>query len=152
MSGAPILRLERTFNACAQDVFDAWTNPEVLRRWWSIGPEWTTHPEIDLRPGGRYRLTMQREDGETHTVQGEYREVLAPERLVYTWAWANDDGASGYESTVTVHFRGEGATTTVVIEHAGLPDEGSRERHGAGWGACLDMLQSSVVAEIAQPS
>jgi uncharacterized protein YndB with AHSA1/START domain len=59
-----VLRLERTFNAPAQAVFDAWTSPEVLRRWWPAGPDWDTPvAEVDVRVGGKLRLVMRRPDG-----------------------------------------------------------------------------------------
>ena len=52
--------MERRFDAAPEAVFDAWTNPEVLRRWWAAAPDWETPAaEVDLRPGGRYRLTMR---------------------------------------------------------------------------------------------
>jgi uncharacterized protein YndB with AHSA1/START domain len=141
------LRLERTMDAPAQDVFDAWTSPEVLRRWWAVDPSYRVPvAEVDLRVGGAYRLTMERPDGSTHTVQGEYREVSPPERLVFTWAWVEEDGSIGHVSTVTVTFRGAGTRTTVVIEHAGLPTAESRERHSAGWTACLTNLAQRVFA------
>ena len=83
------LRMERRFEAAPEDVFDAWTNPEVLRRWWAAAPGWETpSAEVDLRAGGRYRLTMRDpEAGAEHTVGGEYVEVRRPDRLTYTWAW-----------------------------------------------------------------
>jgi uncharacterized protein YndB with AHSA1/START domain len=146
------LRVEHTFDASPEQVFDAWTNPEVLRRWWSVGPGGSTPVvEVDLRPGGAYRLAM--EDAEArHEVVGEYREVRRPERLVYTWAWV-EGGSAGHMSTVTVHFRADGEDrTTVVLEHSGLPDEASRERHGVGWRAVLDSLQRTVFGAARQPS
>jgi uncharacterized protein YndB with AHSA1/START domain len=135
------LRLERTMEAPAQDVFDAWTNPEVLRRWWSPDPKGRVPvADVDLRVGGAYRIAMETPDGTRHTVQGEYREVRPPERLVYTWAWVEEDGSPGHVSTVTVSFREEGARTTVILEHSDLPSAESRERHAAGWSACLGNL------------
>jgi uncharacterized protein YndB with AHSA1/START domain len=139
------LRVERTLDAPAEDVFDAWTNPEVLRRWWGIDPSHRVPvAEVDLRVGGAYRLAMERPDGTMHTVQGEYREVSRPERLAYTWAWVEEDGSTGHVSTVTVRFRGAGARTTVVIEHSELPSAESRERHAHGWSASLTNLERCV--------
>ena len=79
-------RLRRLFQAPREAVFDAWTNAEVLREWWAAMP--TMSPgeiEVDLREGGRYRMAMVADDGQVHTVTGEYTEVRPPERLVYTW-------------------------------------------------------------------
>ena len=148
------LRLERTFDAPAEDVFDAWTNPEVLRRWWAADPAGHTPvAEVDLRVGGAYRLTMQDgEGGALHTVRGEYREVARPERLVYTWAWEEEGGVLGHESVVTVRFLGEDDRTTVVLEHADLASEESRDRHGVGWSGCLENLQLRVLSGAARPA
>jgi uncharacterized protein YndB with AHSA1/START domain len=104
-----VLRLERIFDAPVHAVFDAWTNPEVLRRWWSVDPTWsTTVAEVDLRTGGSYRLSMQD---------------------------PNEDAP--HESTVTVRFLPEGERTRVTLEHTGLPSPESRDRHGEGWAGCI---------------
>lgn len=144
-SEANVVRVERTYAAAPDDVFDAWTNPEVLRRWWGAGP--TIRPagcDVDLRVGGRYVLRMRDEQsGEQHVVGGEYREVERPRRLVYTWAWQAGPNP-GHESVVAVEFRADGDRTTVVLEHSGLPDEGSRRRHGEGWRATFESLAENV--------
>ena len=147
------LRLERTFDASAGEVFDAWTNPEVLRRWWVVDPSWrTSQAEVDLRVGGAYRLAMEDPaSGVNRIVCGEYREVARPRRLVYSWAW-EEDGRTGHESTVTVEFRQEGEHTTVVLEHSDLDSQESRDRHVHGWEACLAMLGERVLTPVAQPS
>jgi uncharacterized protein YndB with AHSA1/START domain len=144
------VRLERTFDAPVEDVFDAWTNPEVLRRWWAAGPSYrSTGAEVDLRPGGRYRLSMENTDsGDKHIVGGEYHEVQRPSRLVYSWAWEEPDGSSGDASTVTVEFAEADGRTTVVVEHAGLTTPESRTNHGHGWVACLDNLAARVFAPV----
>jgi uncharacterized protein YndB with AHSA1/START domain len=141
------LRLERSYEAPAEEVFDAWTNPEVLRRWWFVErSQRTPVADVDLRVGGGYRLTMEDEEsGARHTVVGEYHEIRRPELLVYSWRWELDGGGTGHESTVTVRFIRDGERTTVVLIHSGLEDEGSRDRHGAGWTACLGHLQGCVL-------
>jgi len=137
------LRLERSFAAPPERVFEAWTSPEVLRRWWAAQPDWTSpEAEVDLRVGGRYRLAMRNAEGETHAVTGVYIQIDPPSRLAYTWAWEELDHP---DSQVTVEFRGEGEGTTVVITHAGLPDEAEREQHGHGWNGCLDNLGRRVL-------
>lgn len=141
------VRVERTYDAPAEAVFDAWTNPEVLRRWWGPTPEHRTPaPDVDLRVGGGYRLVTENpETGDTLAVFGEYREVSRPERLVYSWEWEGTGPYAGHESLVSVSFRPDGAErTTVVIEHTGLLDEQSSEAHGAGWAGALDNLASRI--------
>jgi uncharacterized protein YndB with AHSA1/START domain len=139
-------RLERTFAATAEEVFDAWTNPVVLERWWAAAPEWSSPGcDVDLRVGGRYTLRMLGDDGELHVVAGEYREVTRPRRLVFTWCWQGERGPHpGHVSLVAIDFHSEGERTTVVLEHSGLPSQQSRKGHGEGWNACFDNLARRV--------
>lgn len=141
----PALRMERSFAAAPEAVFDAWTAPEVLRRWWAAGADWDCPAaEVDLTVGGRYRLAMHDPaSGNVHTVGGEYREIERPDRLVYTWRWEMP-GAS--ESLVTVEFVGDGERTNVVLVHEGLESDDSRAQHEHGWSACLDNLGDRVFA------
>ncbi|HTD58368.1 MAG TPA: SRPBCC domain-containing protein [Solirubrobacteraceae bacterium] len=148
------LRVERTFDAPTEDVFDAWTNPEVLRRWWRPNPGWVTPvAEVDLRVGGRYRISMEDpETGTKHTAGGEYSEVSRPQRLVYSWQWEQDDGQPDHVSTVTVSFHADGERTNVVLEHSGLVSSESRDSHTHGWAGILEMLQVHLFENAAQTS
>lgn len=151
MSGtkeAVVLRLSRRFDAPRERVFDAWTNPDVLRQWWAAQPTWDTPTaEADVRPGGSYRLAMRDTDsGEIHTLVGEYREVRPPERLVYTWTWdTNTDAMTGSENTlVEVEFHEHGDGTEVVVTHTGFATPELRDMHAHGWNGCLDNLERRV--------
>jgi len=139
------LRVERTFDAPAEDVFDAWTNPEVMRRWLSAGQDWTTPvAEVDLRPGGRIRVSMAQPGGEpVNTFEGTYLEVQRPDHLAFAFDWLGDD-ATGVTSTVTVEFHERDGRTTVVLTHAGLQTKLSRDNHEDGWRACLENLETRV--------
>jgi uncharacterized protein YndB with AHSA1/START domain len=145
---AVVLRLSRRFNAPRERVFDAWTNPDVLEKWWAAQPNWDTPiAEVDARQGGSYRLAMRDPDsGETHTLVGEYREVTPPERLVYTWTWeSNVDAMKGSENTlVEVDFREDGDATEVVVTHSGFATPELRDMHAQGWNGCLDNLARRV--------
>jgi uncharacterized protein YndB with AHSA1/START domain len=139
------LRLRHTFAAGPEEVFDAWTDPAVLARWWAAAPTWDSPGcDVDLRVGGRYVLRM-RDDrtGVVHVVAGEYLEVDRPRRLVYTWAWQAEDGTAGPRSVVTVEFRADGDRTTVVLEHTGLPSKES-DRHAVGWAGTFENLARRV--------
>jgi uncharacterized protein YndB with AHSA1/START domain len=141
------LRLERTFDASPEAVFDAWTNPDVLRRWWAAGPDWETPlAEVDLRVGGSYRLSMRDpESGMTPTVAGEFREVERPRRLVYTWTWESMPDSPSAGSIVTVDFEEDDGRTKVTLLHRGLGTDESRGQHEHGWNACLDNLERRVL-------
>ena len=138
-----VLELRRRFDAPRERVFAAWTDPKLLRRWWAAVHGWeTSRAEVDLRPGGRYRLSMRDGDAE-YTVAGEYVEVVPPERLAYTWTWEGDaELMQGSEGTfVTVEFLGDGDGTQVVLTHAGFGGERIRDLHHEGWAGCLANLE-----------
>jgi uncharacterized protein YndB with AHSA1/START domain len=140
-----VLSLSRRFDASRERVFDAWTNPEVLRRWWAAAPAWEPgEAEVDLREGGRYRLSMKNtDDGAVHTVVGEYTEVRRPERLAYTWTWEGDpeEMAGSAQTLVEVEFAEEGAGTRVDLTHRGFANAEIRAMHEHGWNGCLDNLE-----------
>jgi uncharacterized protein YndB with AHSA1/START domain len=146
-SDRDVLRIERTFNAPARAVFEAWTSAEVLRGWWPAGSDWETPvAEIDPRVGGGLRLVMRSPDDEEFGGSGEYVEVSPPERLVFTSTW---DGHEGHEGTqlIEVEFgeREEG-TTAVVLTNRGLKDEESKRSHRQGWEASFDNLDRVLAA------
>lgn len=142
---AVVLRLTRRFDAPRERVFEAWTNPDVLREWWAAQPQWEgAGAEVDLRPGGRYRLSMKdTEQGSVHTVAGEYKEISPPERLAYTWSWeGNPEEMTGSDDTlVIVEFHEDGDGTEVVVTHSGFANEQIRDMHVDGWNGTLNTLE-----------
>jgi uncharacterized protein YndB with AHSA1/START domain len=83
--GQPTIIMSRDFNAPRRLVFEAWTRPEHLMRWWGGCKEMTMAVcEVDLRVGGAYRFVVRMPDGQEFGFRGVYREIAAPERLVYT--------------------------------------------------------------------
>jgi uncharacterized protein YndB with AHSA1/START domain len=142
-----VLQVQRRFDAPRERVFDAWTNPDVLRTWWSAMP--TMKPgdiEVDLREGGRYRMAMVTDTGEVHTVTGEYKEVRRPERLVYTWTWeSNPEEMQGSADTiVAVDFEADGDATTVTLTHTGFASAQIRDLHTHGWNGTFDSLERAL--------
>ncbi|MFQ5604208.1 MAG: SRPBCC domain-containing protein [bacterium] len=133
------LCLKRTFAAPRENVFKAWTDPAFLKKWWRVQENWSTPvAEVDLRVGGKYRLGMHSpETGNQYVVQGEYRTVQPPEKLVYTWSW---EGENPYETLVTVLFHDKGKYTEVELIHEQFPDREQRDKHNEGWIGCLEQL------------
>lgn len=133
------LRLRRTFAAPRERVFRAWTTPEEMKQWKAPGELTTPVAEVDLRPGGKYRIHMRAPDGALHRLVGVYRVVEPPAKLVYTWRWEDDPGKPT-ETLVTVEFLERGNATEVVLTHDLFPTDEARTRHEAGWTACFDKL------------
>jgi uncharacterized protein YndB with AHSA1/START domain len=137
--GERVVRIERTFEAPAEAVFDAWTNPEVMRRWYHAGPDMETpEAEVDLRVGGGWRVVMRRPDGSEARLSGEYTEIDRPHRLSMTCAF-NDD-PSGTEQLIELSFSETDGATTVVLVNSRIPTDERRESQQRGWGLCLDNL------------
>jgi uncharacterized protein YndB with AHSA1/START domain len=107
------IALTRLFDAPARLVFDAMTKPEHVKRWWGILDERYSVPvcEIDLRPGGAWRFVARGPRGEA-AFRGVYREIAAPERLVYTEIY---EPFPDVESVVTSILTTEGAKTRLTV-------------------------------------
>ncbi|HSN24708.1 MAG TPA: SRPBCC family protein [Kofleriaceae bacterium] len=126
--------ITRTFNAPARLVFEAWTKPELMRRWWLPKSAGLTllSCEMDVRIGGTYRFVFAAQP-EPVAFFGRYREVVPHSRLV----WTNEEsGDVGQISTLTLEERGD---TTRLVLHELYP---SKEALDAGLGAYDGMAES----------
>ena len=137
----PSLTLKRRLKAPPAKVFAAWTDPEKMTRWMGPGEVKTMRAEADTRVGGRYRIVMQAADGDEYDVGGVYREVVANEKLVFTWAWKSTPER---ESLVTLLLKPDGDGTLLTLTHEQFADEDSRNGHERGWNSSLDKLEKFV--------
>jgi uncharacterized protein YndB with AHSA1/START domain len=139
---ARVLRIERTYPASAEEVFDAWTSPEVMRRWFHVWPDWETpEAEVDLRVGGKVRVVMRKPDG-THTeARGEYTLIERPHRLVMSWTF--DDDPSNQQLLDLSLSESEGSTTVLMV-NSGISTDRRRERQQEGWQGCFDQLERAL--------
>jgi uncharacterized protein YndB with AHSA1/START domain len=133
------VRIERTYQAPIEDVFDAWTSPEVMRRWLHPAPDWATpEADVDLRVGGQVNVVMRRPDGSPAGAQGEYTLIDRPHRLVMRWVF--DDDPSN-EQRLDLTFTQSGATTTVLLVNTGISTDERRDNQDWGWRGCLLELE-----------
>ena len=98
--------ITREFDAARELVFQAWTDPKHLAQWW--GPKGFTNPvcEWDVRPGGKIYDVMRAPNGDRHPMGGVFREIVAPERLVFSCGALDEDGELLFEFLHTVTFAG----------------------------------------------
>jgi uncharacterized protein YndB with AHSA1/START domain len=136
------VRIERTFDAPAEDVFDAWTSPEVMQRWFHCAPDWDTpEVEVDLRVGGKVRVVMRRPDGFKVQAHGQYTVIDRPHRLVMTWTF--DDVPSNEQLVELTFSESEGATTVLMV-NSSISTDARRDAQEEGWHGCLDELERVV--------
>jgi uncharacterized protein YndB with AHSA1/START domain len=142
---APIgVRMTRLIPAARERVFDAFTVPELLKRWWGAQPgDHCTLCEIDARIGGRYRINTVTGRGEFITA-GTFVEFDRPRRLVFTWSWeVPADCLEG--SVVTIDLASLGASLTeLTLTHDRLSTVELRAIHAEGWALSLDNLAAKI--------
>src|SRR5208282_6802664 len=126
----PSLTIKRRLKAPPAKVFAAWTDPEKVKGWMGPGEVKVLKAECEPRAGGRYRWLMQNPAGEEHDVSGVYREFIANEKLVFTWAWKT---MPERESLVTVLLTPDGDGTLLTLTHEQFADEATRDSHQGGW-------------------
>lgn len=140
-----VLRLveEVWIEASRERVFRALTDPGELVTWWSIPDVYaTTDAEVDLRVGGRYRLSGWSRARGSFEVSGVYEVVDPPGRLVYTWV--PDWDAAAERSRVEFELEERAGGTRVRVTHTGFMTATSRDEHAGGWPAVLARLKGHL--------
>ncbi len=139
IAGRPGLTLTRRFRARPEKVWAAWTDPETLIAWFCTtkAKPGTLRAELDVRVGGRYRVSFDMESGEHSEVGGVYREVVPNRKLVFSWAWHSTPER---ESQVTVLTRPDGTGTLLTLKHEQLFDQAAADNHKRGWTGMLENI------------
>ncbi|MDP2330226.1 MAG: SRPBCC domain-containing protein [Reyranella sp.] len=142
---APELILTRDLRAPRERVFAAWTDVRLASSWWAPRDFTPLSCEMDVRPGGVWRRRMRAPDGALILKHGVYREVVAPERLVFTYITENAAGIVDPETLVSLSFvdLGDGRTR-LTLWHTRFETESSRDDHRGGWTGCLERFARFV--------
>ena len=135
-SAAVVVR--RTIAASAEDLFDAWLDPEALATWMRPGTIRSTVAKVEPHEGGCYAITMLSQSGPI-VHKGVYRQIDRPKRLVFTWA---SPGTELRDTLVTVDFVRVDKHTEVIVTHEQLP-EGAKPSHSIGWTRALEHLEQA---------
>lgn len=155
--------ITRTFDAPRELVWEAWTEPGHLMRWWA--PKGCTTPfcKVDLRPGGKFHYCMRLPEGRDIWGIGVYREIIAPVLLVYTDSFANEQGnpvppahygmsaSHPAETLVTVSFEEHEGKTKLTLRHAIPVSVEERAGTEQGWSEMLERLDT-LLRETRSPS
>ncbi len=134
--------ITRDFNAPRHLVYQAWTTPELVKRWWSANRGEVTVADVDLRVGGRWRWVIVTDEGVEVGFHGEYRELIPNERIVYTEVY---EGMPEGEAVNTLTFtEQDGRTTlTILVQHTSQEHRDAHINSGmeAGMQDALDLLE-----------
>jgi uncharacterized protein YndB with AHSA1/START domain len=119
-------------------VFETWTQPEWLKKWFRADEGYTCNlAEVDLRVGGRFALAMALPGQEETRFTGVYQIVRDAETLVYTW----QGGEADHVTLVTAVFSDRGTGTRLDFTHGMFVTAESKTQHERGWMACFKMLE-----------
>ena len=146
--------VRRVLDATREEIFEAFTVPEVIVEWWGPPGNVTEWAEVDLRPGGAFRMHMKNDDIPYEgSVAGTYLEVTPPSRLVMEMVEHCDgapeifDAKAMLPTIVTVELTDlGGGRTEIVLTHEGFDDTAAADAHEQGWGGALDKLAAFAVA------
>lgn len=143
------VEIVRVFDAPRALVWQAWTDPKMMAQWFGPRQFTSSVPELDARVGGKLRIVMHGPDGNDYPMKGVFREVVAPERLVFSNIAIDHDGNHLLEGETTVTLaEHDGKTTLTVKSHAvGRVPLAPQMLAGmdAGWNQSIDKLGELVV-------
>ncbi|MGW0863635.1 SRPBCC family protein [Streptomyces sp. NPDC002611] len=145
--GALRLHLEYELDDLCPVVFRKLTEPRELARWW--GPDGFDTPgvEIDLRPGGAYRIAMQPPEGELFHLVGEYIDVDPPVGLSYTFRWEEPD-PEDRETVVTLSiYDTDVRKSQLILDQGDFATERRRALHEEGWDQGLGKLGEMLASQ-----
>lgn len=135
--GASPVVIEAVFPATAARLFDAWTQPDQLRKWFGTDPGELEDIQIDLREGGVWRFVMRCGEGEEEFLEGRYLEILPGERLAFSWSHIIKTPDGEHKKTppsrVTIQFEPIGSGTRMTLEHQEIVTDGGRLGVRKGW-------------------
>jgi uncharacterized protein YndB with AHSA1/START domain len=137
--------ITREFDAPKRLVYRAWTTPQLVRRWWTAQRFEMTVCEIDLRVGGRWRYAGRGDDGTETSFHGEYREIVANERIVSTEVYEDIPNAEAvYSVTFTEPAAGR-TVLTILIQHASRANRDEYLRYSDGLHEAMNLFEQVVL-------
>ncbi len=152
---ATSVAITRIFDAPRAVVFRAWTDPQHVAQWW--GPQGFTNPvcDWDARPGGAFRIIMRAPDGVEYPMIGVFREIVEPERLVFTDVAQDARGVAVLEALTTVTFAEHTGNTTKLTLQSGAIGLGARAAamlaaQEEGWTQSLVRLMEHLAGQAAR--
>lgn len=135
------VKLDIHFQSSAADLWNAWTDPYLVKKWFGSDPAGTVlHAMTNVKPSGIFSVTFADSDGTQHTCTGTYSDIKLHVQLSFTWEWKSEPG---HVSRVNVSFTPDKEGTLMKFEHSNLhPD--SLHGYQGGWKRTFEKLKSAL--------
>jgi uncharacterized protein YndB with AHSA1/START domain len=144
MSSADTISIDTIIHASIEDVWNAWTEPQIVLKWFGSDPKGKgIKAAMDVRPGGSFEISFADSNGTGHTCFGFYKEVEKHNHLSFTWSWKNEPGV---ESFVTIFFIAANDNTQMQFQHANL-GTASKHNYIAGWQTTFEKLDRIMTSD-----
>ncbi len=135
------LTMTHIYQASAERVFRAWTDPEALKAWFRPNEQMqTSHAETDLRTGGDYQIELQTVNGKKYQVSGLYHEIAEPVKLAFTWRWGDETDAEDTYAEITLRQLSP-IETELTLFHDEFLTVAERDRQQVLWTGVLSELE-----------
>lgn len=131
--------VKKIINTTRDELFEAFSNPEIMSKWFYPYDEMWVEVSNTFEVGGEYVLKIHNKDDDIFIHEGEYKEIMPPEKLVFTW-----NSALVQNTIVTIEFKELDSGTELTLTHELLPTEEEVERHKAGWQSVLNRLEGHM--------
>lgn len=135
-----MIQIKRLIPAPRKRVFELWTRPDEIKKWWILDGYSTASVEMDLRIGGSYRIGMKPEEGPTIYISGIFNEVDGRDKIVYTWTSEEVEDLIK-DTRVSVEFRDQGASTEIILTHEFLRTQ-LQDSYKKGWIELIEHLRA----------
>lgn len=134
------IKIERHFSAAPQKVWQAWTNPQIVKLWFGSDPNGTvSHAVLDVRIGGSFEVTFANSDGTQYTCFGNYKEAELYKKLAFTWLWRDRPT----DELITIRFQEEEDGTLMTFEQANI-DENTSHNYEIGWRSTFEKIEKAL--------
>lgn len=143
------LLITRVFDAPRPLVFSMFAEAKHMKNWFAPTGFTILDANTDFRVGGEWFSSMRSAEGSEHRMHGTYRDIVEPERIVFTHEWSGTESHSGIETLVSVTLKAMGNKTELTFHQAIFETASARDSHEDGWGKCLDRL-AAALADLAE--
>jgi uncharacterized protein YndB with AHSA1/START domain len=141
----PII-VEGYFAVTPAKAFQAWTDPDIVMKWFGYTPNSLHSATIDLRPGGAWQFLKSSDEEKSVGFEGEYLDIEPDKRLVFTWSYVVAHATGARDATpysqVEVNFTAKGNGTNIRLVHSAVLDEAMRTGFSGGWDAAFNTMSA----------